>query len=161
MIRDSRDLAACHPALKVKAEALIAAFWERFAPFYLTPVFTQRSPETQDALWAQGRTTLEVVNNMRDRAGLAPITVSENMAQVTWTRNSRHLLVPSEAIDFAITLDPDGPTGPLKPTIKWDDMPRYRAMGIIAEELGLRWGGEKDGGHVQLPPDVPQIEARS
>jgi len=153
-VKDSRDLGACTPELQKKGNALIVAFWKRFAPFYLTAVFTQRSPETHEALWLQGRATVEVVNKARAAAGLPPITMSQNMTQVTWTRNSRHLLVPSEAIDFAITLDPDGPTGPMKPVIEWEDEGRYEAMAAMAVELGLVSGGPKDLGHVEIPRRV-------
>jgi hypothetical protein len=148
-MKDSREISACAPEMQRLGTLLIEKFWKRFAPFFIMPVFTQRTPLTHEALWAQGRTDLQTVNLMRLRAGLVPITDADNN-KVTWTKNSRHLLVPSEAIDFAVALDPDGPSGPKKPVIEWDDMPRYRAMGVMAEELGLVWGGESDGGHVEL-----------
>ena len=154
-MKDSRDIAACAPELQAKGNALIAAFWKRFAPFYLTPIFTQRSPATHEALWLQGRTSLDVVNRARNVAGLPPITAQQNMNQVTWTKHSRHLMVPSEAIDLAITLDPDGPTGPMKPVIEWEDEARYEAMAAMAVELGLVSGGPKDLGHVELARKAP------
>jgi hypothetical protein len=151
-MKDSREISACAPELQAKANELIEQFWKRFAPWYLLPVFTQRSQDTQTALYAQGRMSLAEVNALRLKANLLPISVEENARKVTWTMNSRHCVVPSEAIDFAITIDPDGPTGPKKPQIDWDDEARYKAMGTIAESIGLLWGGGwGDPGHVELP----------
>jgi hypothetical protein len=151
-VKDSREITACATELQSKANQLIEQFWKRFAPWYLTPIFTQRSQQTQTALYAQGRMPLPDVNALRLKANLLPLSEKENERKVTWTMNSRHCIVPSEAIDFAITLDPDGPTGPKKPAIDWDDEARYKAMGAMAESLGLvsgaSWG---DIGHVELP----------
>jgi hypothetical protein len=158
MSKDSRDLADCDPKLRALCEQLIAAFWKRFAPFFIMPVFTQRTRSTQEALWAQGRTDLATVNTLRRAAGLPPITTADNEKQVTWTKNSKHVAVPSRAVDFAVAVDDDGPSGPHKATIDWDDEPRYNAMGALAQELGLVWGGNwGDPGHVELPADGPKV----
>lgn len=154
-MKDSREITACATELQSKANDLISQFWKRFAPWYLLPVFTQRTQATQTALYAQGRMSLSDVNALRYKADLPPITAEENARKVTWTTNSRHCIFPSEAIDFAIAIDPDGPTGPLKPKIDWEDESRYKAMGALAEELGLVWGGRwGDPGHVELPKRV-------
>jgi hypothetical protein len=152
-MKDSREISACAPELQKLGYELIARYWKRFAPFYLLPTFTSRSQQTHDALWAQGRMGTAAVNSLRMLAGLQSITDEENKRQVTRTKRSKHLLNPSQAIDFAVTIDPDGPTGPLKPVIDWEDEGRYAAMGAMAEELGLAWGGKwGDSCHVELAP---------
>lgn len=164
-MKDSRDVRDCSPFMREKDALLREAFSRRFAPFFLMPTMTARTPETHAAFWAQGRTDAATVNALRSRAGLPTLPDQKTRQEITWIRHSKHVrwipgpggvLMPvSEAIDYAVALDPDGPAGPLKPTIEWDDRPRYRSMGTIAESLGLAWGGHYgDLCHVDNPTAV-------
>ena len=153
----SRLLSTADPKLAQLATELMASYAKRFGPWQLIITNVSRSPLEQEALYAQGRVESKMeLNAIRERAGLQPIySEKEAHRKVTWTRNSRHNMVPSHAVDFAVALDPDGPDGPLKPVIDWEDIGRYEAMGELAKELGLVWGGDwgrKDLCHVELPP---------
>jgi hypothetical protein len=126
----------------------------RFAPWQLVITSVWRSTLEQEALYVQGRVSKMELNAVRERAGLPPIYSDEEAARVvTRTRNSKHNRTPSEAVDFAVAIDPDGP-GPMKPRIDWQTASRYEAMGELAERRGLVWGGrwrQRDLCHVELP----------
>lgn len=148
----SADLADAHPLLAELVPLVQADFAALRAPQFLRITRVWGSQLVQDALWAQGRTSLAIVNGLRSKVGLAPITAKENLKCVTWTRQSKHTRKPSEAVDFVVAVDPDGP-GPLKPVITYNDEPAYLALGVIAERHGLVWGGrfrKYDGAHVEL-----------
>lgn len=157
----SRSLADAHPLLADKVRTLQAQYAKRFAPWCLVITSVWRSPLEQEALYCQGRVPRMELNAVREKAGMAPIYDEDEAARiVTWTRNSRHNRTPSEAVDLAVALDPDGPAGPLKPRIDWHTASRYEAMGTLAEALGLVWGGSwkrRDLCHVELP----SIETRA
>ena len=103
---------------------------------------TYRPQLEQDALYSQGRATLDIVNMMRKKANLAPITKDQNF-KVTWTRKSRH--TDREAFDIAM-LDKDG-------KVTWLTI-AYKAAGRIGKSVGLVWGGDwktPDFPHFELP----------
>lgn len=157
----SRSLADADPRLAEKCLALQKEFARRFAPWCLVITSVWRSPLVQEALYAQGRVASRMeLNAIREKAGLAPIYSDEEAARiVTKSRSSKHNRTPSEAVDFAVALDPDGPDGPIKPRIDWKDEARYEAMGEIAKRRGLVWGGDwrmRDLCHVELPKPEPQ-----
>lgn len=152
----SRSLTTADPQLARMVKELMAAYARRFFPWFLMITNVSRDPLEQEALYAQGRVGSKMeLNAIRERAGLPPIyNEKEAHRIVTWTRNSRHNRIPSEAVDLAVAIDPDGPDGPLKPVIDWDDIARYEAMGELAKEIGLVWGGDwknRDLCHVELP----------
>jgi len=149
----SRNLADADPTLATLVKALQEEFFRRYCPHELVVTYVARTREEHEALWAQGRRPLVIVNAYRARAGMAPITEKANV-EVTWTTDSKHLRIPSLAVDLAVAVDPDGAEGPMKPVIEWEDEPRYHQMGAIAIDLGLRWGGswkKPDLCHVELP----------
>lgn len=153
MILESRSLSDAHPALAEKVLLLREDFARRQAPWSLVVTSVWRDPRYQDALYAQGRATPMEVNAYRTLIGLPRLSDEDAARVVTWTRESKHTRRPSEAVDLAVALDPDG-DGPSKPRIDWQDEGRYRAMGAIAEKLGLVWGGswrKRDLCHVELP----------
>jgi hypothetical protein len=151
----SRSLSDAHPLLADKVRTLQAQYAKRFAPWHLIVTSVWRSPLVQEALYAQGRVSKMELNAVRHRAGLPPIYSDDEAARiVTRTRSSRHNRTPSEAVDLAVAIDPDGDAGPMKPRIDWQTASRYEAMGELAERLGLVWGGRwrmRDLCHVELP----------
>jgi hypothetical protein len=151
----SRSLDDAQPALAMKVRLLMAEYEKRFSPWHLMVTSVWRAPLVQEALYCQGRVPRIELNAVREKAGLPPIYDEKEAARVvTWTRNSRHNRTPSEAVDLAVAIDPDG-DGPLKPRIDWHTASRYEAMGEMAKRLGLAWGGDwvrqRDLCHVELP----------
>jgi peptidoglycan L-alanyl-D-glutamate endopeptidase CwlK len=99
---------------------------------------TLRTQETQEAYWLQSRAPLEEVNEARKKAGLYPLTESENKTTVTWARESAHL--KGLAVDIVpVLVSKDGAY-----FVPWD-YARYaeywREIGAISMQLGLNWGG--------------------
>lgn len=157
----SRLLSDADPLLAEKVRELQAQYAKRFAPWYLVITSVHRTPLEQEALYSQGRVASKLeLNAIRERAGMHPI-YDENEAHriVTNTRHSKHNRTPSEAVDLAVAIDPDGSTGPLKPRIDWMTASRYEAMGELAKALGLVWGGDwrqRDLCHVELMREEPK-----
>lgn len=152
----SRSLSHAHPALANKVRILQEEFSRRFPQWRLIITSVSRTPAEQEALYLQGRVHVDLVNEARARTGMGPIGPHENV-EVTWVKQSRHNRMPSEAVDLAVAFDLDGIDGPGKPVIDWNDEIRYRAMGVMAENLGLVWGGRwrtPDMAHVELPTQV-------
>lgn len=158
-MNESRSLSAAVPDLADKCLLLQEEFARRFAPWCLVITSVWRSSAYQEALYCQGRVSKIELNAVRARAGLPPIYDDDEAARVvTWLRASKHMRTPSEAVDLAVAIDPDGPDGPAKPRIDWKDEARYEAMGEIAKGLGLIWGGDwrkRDLCHVELPRSEP------
>ncbi len=101
---------------------------------------TLRTVQEQEAYFAQGRRVLEIVNNLRDKAGLAPIIENGNKI-VTHTIHSKHL----EGKAFDIAMMQDG-------KIAWSNY-LFDKAGPVGESVGLEWGGKwakKDRPHFQL-----------
>ncbi len=105
---------------------------EEHIPFILT--CTYRSQEEQDALYAQGRTTVGKI--------------------VTWTKHSRHSKTldgkpASQAFDIAI-LKEGKPTWDLKVSVNDDDIPDYQQAAEIGRKVGLKPGADfKDYPHFE------------
>lgn len=74
----------------------------------------------------------------------------QNIAKgVSWTKNSKHLIgMAIDVCPYSI-YDLHGPD-----KLQWDSSdPVWGKMGVIGEQLGLRWGGrwtQKDMGHFEL-----------
>jgi peptidoglycan L-alanyl-D-glutamate endopeptidase CwlK len=127
-------------------------------PFIVT--CTARSVKEQQALYAQGRETLEDVNVLRKMAGLPPISEAENKYKVTWTFASKHIVDledgnldndKSRAFDIAITKDGKA-IWDVKVNVNKNDEPDYIEAGKIGESVGLKWGGRFKS------PDYPHFE---
>jgi peptidoglycan L-alanyl-D-glutamate endopeptidase CwlK len=142
----SRDINDLVPELQVKYRRFASAMADACVPFIVT--CTVRSDAEQYALWMQGRFPLIDVNDHRRVVGLPPITKDENRRKITWTIHSKHS--SGRAFDIAVARD-GKPTWDLKADVDLDGVPDYAEAGHIAEECGLRWGGEyKDFCHFEL-----------
>ena len=122
---------------------------------------TSRTKAVQAALYAQGRQPLEEVNAIRKTVGLWSLTPEENKRPVTWTLESKHVvdhlgpgtkLHKSRALDFALRGKEKVLVWNPKIDIDRDGMPDYDECGLIAEALGLKWGGRFKS------PDRPHVE---
>ena len=159
----SRLLSDAHPVLASAVRELMEMYAIRFAPWQLVITSVYRTVAEQEALYSQGRVASKLeLNAVRERAGLPPIyDDAEAHRIVTNVRHSRHNQHPAEAVDLAVAIDHDGPSGPLKPVIDWNTASRYEAMGALSERLGLVWGGrwrQRDLCHVELPrPDAKEV----
>lgn len=152
----SRDINLLHPKVREQALQLRALAKERLG---LNIIFTQtlRSEEEQQALYSQGRSSLDITNNLRAKAGLAPITEAENKKIVTkaqTVKNSMHAY--GIAFDIAIT-DESGKKIKWDATSDWnsDGVDDWSQVGQLAELIGLEWGG-----NWSTMPDPPHFQNR-
>jgi len=139
-------LVGCHPYLIAKLQAL-----ERLLDFELEVVQGNRTFNMQDALFAQGRDDLAVVNDKRRAVGLAPLTAEANAEIVTKARPGWGWHEYGCAADLA----------PLDATRKIDwnvNHPDWQKMLAVAPSVGLaegaQWRTFKDNPHfypVELP----------
>lgn len=105
---------------------------------------TLRTKEEQYALYLQGRAPVKKVNEARKKAGLPPISSSENRV-VTNLRDSPHC--HGLAADFVPVVDGK---------VVWNDHKLWAICGKIAERVGLEWGGSwKDF------PDYPHLQMKN
>lgn len=133
---ESRDMADCHPELVKRYDLLKVAFKERTGRD-LFETCTWRSAERQQNLWQVGR---------RGIPGERTVTQIDGL-----TKKSRHMVYPSEAVDVCVDSDPGIGKHPV-----WD-RPAYEALGPLAEEFGLVWGGNwhiDDYPHLELPAEA-------
>lgn len=149
------------PALRDAWPVGQATFARQNAPHTIELTCTKRDPKAQAALFAQGRKQLVTVNALMKLAGLPPITAEQNLKCVTWVQTSRHFPNAdglAEAFDFCVEVDPDGPTGPLKPIIEWDDQPMYIAAQEIFRAMGFGCGMDFKKANGKPQPDLCHIE---
>lgn len=95
---------------------------------------TLRTPEVQEAYYAQGRKPLAEINALRTRAGLYLLTEAEGKRIVTRTMHSVHLT--GKAADIVPVLDGKIPWNMTRETAEL-----WRAFGLLGQEAGLEWGG--------------------
>ena len=133
----SRDPEKLHPVVRRKLNALIASARVVGLEFILTQ--TERTQKEQDALYAQGRDTLPVVNTLRDIAGLPHIGPVENAKKITWVRVSTHQF--RLAFDVALKNQKGGVHWNVKADINEKGGPDYNELGELGEAEGLLWGG--------------------
>ena len=131
----SRSLSDAHPFLAERFLLLAETYAQRFAPWSLLITCVYRTPEEQAVLYAQGRTTPG--------------------PKVTWTLRSKHTMAPARAIDVVPVLDRDGPAGPMKGVVDFNDLGRFRPLIALARTVGLLSGG------IWMPPDWPHIEMQT
>jgi hypothetical protein len=122
-------------------------------PFQILCVL--RSLLEQEALYAQGREPLIIVNNRRHKAGMVLITELENKKPITWTMKSAHL-ADKDGKSWAVDIAAQDKSG----RITWDIM-YYNALGPIFVHYGFKWGiwlRDKNGvlyhtdkGHIEWP----------
>lgn len=115
-----------------------------------------RKEVEQAAYYAQGRRSLEVVNSLRLKANLPPITAEDNKKIVTWTMKSKHVIddnnPKSRAFDIVI-MQGAKPVWLEKADTNGDHHPDYAQAGYLWESLSpkCRWGGHfNDPGHFEV-----------
>lgn len=118
-----------------------------------------RNAEEQNALYAQGRESLQHVNELRLRAKLPPLKQAENLKPVTYAKsgssyhNLPEMLVGdggsrvTRAYGYAVDIV-DRKRG-------WDiGKPKFWSdLGSLAKKYGCEWGGDwkkPDPAHVQM-----------
>jgi peptidoglycan L-alanyl-D-glutamate endopeptidase CwlK len=151
----SRDIKYLHPKLREKCLQFLSECKAAGLEAIITS--TGRTIADQEALWAQGRKPLSVVNALRTEAGMAPITEVENRRKVTWTMKSKHMIDPAtgfcSAFDFCL-LKNGKAYWDVKISVDGDEIPDYEEAGQIAMNLGLTWGGSwvknKDFPHCEM-----------
>ncbi|HHT9145630.1 MAG TPA: M15 family metallopeptidase [Candidatus Wunengus sp. YC61] len=107
---------------------------------------TRRTLAEQVAYYAQGRQSLNVVNELRKEVHLAPITEQENKYKVTNTMHSKH--IEGKAFDIAMLKDGK---------VLWSNYLFDRA-GPVGESVGLVWGGRFKNSKGQSKPDRPHFQ---
>jgi len=137
----SRDVKMCTPALQRK----IIIFRNQCASagIYFLIICTARYELDQIALYAQGRKTLDEVNDLRKVAGMPPISEAENKRPVTWTLDSKHVIGSkrplSEAFDIVLT-DHGKVHWDVSADVNANNIPDYIEAAKIAIGCGLRAG---------------------
>lgn len=147
----SRKLEDLDPRFQPLAREFVARCADLGHPILVTS--TRRYLPEQVAYFAQSREPLAEVNRLRAIANLPPITEEQNRSPITWTMKSLHL--DGLALDFAILKPGRLPSWDKVVDIDQDDVPDYEEVGIIAESLGLIWGGrwpirKRDYPHIQF-----------
>lgn len=132
-------LATVHPKLAALIHTLDTQMSE---PLGVTQ--GRRDDAEQEALYAQGRGTLELVNHLRELVGWAPITAEENAETVTDAKPGYSWHGPGLAVDVVpldSSQDPD-----------WDsNHPVWKELVEKGEALGLTSGiSWHDEPHFQL-----------
>ena len=141
----STDLNQCVPELAGKATLLIEKCKEQGIIIAIT--CTSRTLSEQIALYAQGRKSLLVVNDLRHDAELPHIREQDNHI-VTWTLDSKHVINSKrpQAEAFDIVLMKNG-----KPD--WLDIKTYKKIAEIGKSIGLKSGADfkkKDYPHFEI-----------
>ena len=138
-MKSSRNIKDCVPLLQDawhKAKELYKQQYPNAPQPFLTQTYRPR--ELQAAYYAQGRNKLEYVNELRRKAGIAPITEHENRLKVTKARPgaSLHNVYPARAFDIAFTDVPGD---------EWNgNYPEkfFKLFAEIIKPMGVSWGGD-------------------
>jgi len=134
-------LVTLHPVFRAYVSQLLATCEARGCPFRITQ--SLRSLEAQQALYFQGRVTLETVNAFRVSTGLPPVKEAENrIVTAAPAGYSVH--------NFGLAADVCYATG--KPYADQDRLITWEQFGDFAESLELTWGGR------WKKPDRPHVE---
>jgi peptidoglycan L-alanyl-D-glutamate endopeptidase CwlK len=128
----TRSLTALHPTVHRLCNRHITACQQSGIDLLVT--CTLRSGDEQNALYAQGRQPLDVVNGLRTVLGLAPITEKENSRTVTDARGGYSFHQYGLAYDV-VPLESGKPA--------WDEHAGiWSRVGAIGEQCGLEWAGK-------------------
>lgn len=148
-----RDINLLHPEVKAKAEELVAKAQDKLN---LRLIITQtlRTQEEQVALFAQGRQSLDKVNELRKLANYAPLTATENRNKVT---NASSAADSFHGYGLAFDIAVVDSTGR---TINWNksdwnsnNVDDWMEIGKLGESIGLEWGGSW-----KSFPDIPHYQ---
>jgi hypothetical protein len=151
----SRDLSKATPRVREFSEKLISEV-KRLLGITLFVVEVDRPFDVQVAYYAQSREPLSVVNKLRKRVGLAPITDSENKRAITWTMASNHITNLendkssddlSRAIDIGIKDKNGHYVADANADTNKDKKADFKQIGIIGKMIdsGMIWGGDWKG----------------
>jgi hypothetical protein len=111
---------------------------------------TLRTWAEQQALWAQGREPVEVVNALRKAVGWAAIGAVEAAKKVTWTMESQHL--KGTAFDIALIDRLKKPHWNEKISVNNNALPDYKEAAEIGRSVGLKPGYDfSDPCHFEVP----------
>ena len=101
---------------------------------------TLRTSAEQAAYFAQGRSSLEIVNSLRSAAGMTPITSAENTYKVTNCDGVKYKSVhqSGNAVDI-VPLENGRPVWPELSDARW------HTIALIMQSHGFRWGGDWNG----------------
>lgn len=139
----SRKIEDLTPTMQTKYWLFDAKMKAAGIPYVVT--CTARDISEQKALYAQGRETLSIVNDLRKRAGMSPIDTKNNI-KVTWTMNSKHIVNlgdndpnnnKSRAFDIALTKDGKAHWD-IKISVNKNDIPDYLEARKIGLSVGLK-----------------------
>jgi len=95
---------------------------------------TLRTKEVQEAYFAQGRRSLEEINELRKKAGLYLLGAEEGKKIITQTKESVHLT--GRAADIVPVID-----GKIPWVFSKDNAELWLTFGRLGQESGLEWGG--------------------
>lgn len=149
--------------LSPKAQVLYTALMAKLEAQGIKMVctYTFRTASEQQALFAQGREALISVNAKRKAAGLPPINEASNKDTVTNCDGVKKLSnhQSGNAFDMAFVGANGNPTWP--PTTTPEGAQKWLQFGVLAESVGLVWGGRWapfngqgigfDAPHVEVP----------
>lgn len=148
-----RDRNKLLPQVKAKLEELETLAEQSGLHFIVTQ--TLRSEEEQIAYYAQGRESLETVNQVRAVAKLPPITEAENkvVTKAKTVYDSWHAY--GRAFDIAV-VNKDGKID-WGENVDWnsDGISDWDQLGKLGEYIGLEWGGNFSTLH-----DIPHYQYR-
>lgn len=136
----SRSLDDLLPPVRDAARRALADLDAREIHYAITS--TLRTLAEQQALYAQGRHSLPVVQSMRATAGLGPIAPAENLYTVTNSDGTSVALGgtgrSAHQLGTALDVVPLGAHGP-----EWPDSsdPRWSDIAWSFEAEGFEWGG--------------------
>lgn len=133
----SKDLADLRPAAQAAAEFALADLATQGVPCIVWS--TLRTLTEQQALWAQGREPLLVVNGKRSLALLGPLDPSDNLYTVTNCDGMRFKSPHQSGLAVDVVPLEHGPVWPGVADPRW----RQIAAAFIVH--GFRWGGDWDG----------------
>lgn len=141
----SRDLKDLVPKVREQALQLQKLALDKLG---LRIIFTQtrRTEKEQQALYSQGRNTLEVTNEMRKFANMPLITDAENRMIVTKAKSvadSMHGY--GLAFDIAVVDQTGKKIGWNHSDWNGDNINDWDQVGRLADEIGLEWGGNWSG----------------
>lgn len=148
MLNDSRrkelNLERANTLIPKLRDILIDGLSELESLGYFPLVATAyRSPETQDALYAQGRWDLDTVNSFREKAGLDPIEEEDNKI-VTNAKSGKSYHEKRQAFDL-VSIE-DGKAN-------WNNTKFYNDANDIFAKSKLFWGH-----HFKTIDDIPHWE---
>ena len=89
--RSRRMLEGLDPAARPKFEEFLKRLDGALGESQYIAHEGRRSKEVQEAYYAQGRETLEKVNELRKAAGLYPLRGEKDNYKITWTLKSKHI----------------------------------------------------------------------